>query len=176
MSYETEFPHATDRFLKPSDFQDRRIALTYKGWQRKHNEDDPPERKNGRKWQDKVQYTLSHSYPEWAFNIKSGERIMENGKPVRNRNWLKEYPQGYSIVYLFEEGKLECGSMPLYLEFGLVRPLVGEKLYIKRTGKTTETKWSINKQMDVDQERVIPDLAHLSGNDASGVSPNDIPF
>lgn len=141
---ETQFPKAEfGNFLTPKDFQDNEITLTFRGWERKANADRMKDGKLVKSWKDCLDFCLKYSFPEWAKD-KAGEPILnDDGQPVRNRNWMPEYPQGYSIVYHFDEGTLESGSSPLFNAFKRVQPKVGEKLVLMRTGEKTETVWHL---------------------------------
>lgn len=143
---ETQFPKLTGSFLKPADFQDNPTVLTYRGWEKKANVDRTD--KEGRlvkSWKDCLDFVLKYSYPEWAKD-KAGEPILDDdGKPMRNRNYDPTYPQGYSIVYHFDEGTLESGSMPLFKAFSKLQPQVGEKVSILRTGEKTDTEFFVKR-------------------------------
>ncbi len=142
----TDFPKATGEFLKAEMFQDQEIPLTFKGWEKKANVDR--EGKNGKPgstWKQNLKYQLRYSYPEWAKD-EAGENILDkNGKPFKNRNYDPNYPQGYSVVYHFSEGKLETGSLPLFNAFCMVQPRPGDRLLIGKTGIDKETKWKVRK-------------------------------
>ena len=139
-----EFPMSTNRFLKASMFQDQEIPLTYLGWDKKGNEDREIK---GQKvdWKKSLKYQLRYSYPEFAVD-EAGERIVgKDGQPFQNKNWDADFPHGYSIVYHFEEGQLESGSLPLFGAFCLVRPKTGDFITISRTGVDKDTKWRVKK-------------------------------
>ena len=140
----TEFPKSDKQFLKASVFQDQEIPLTFKGWEKKKNEDYIKDGKVVATWKQRIKYVLRYSYPEYALD-EAGEKIIKDGHAVKNRNFDPQCPQGYSINYLFEEGKIESGSMPLFNAFCLVRPKPGDVITIKRTGKDKETKWTVKK-------------------------------
>lgn len=144
--FNTEFPKSENTYLEAKDFQDQEKVLTFKGWKKKGNEDKKDKKGNITSWENRVQYMLKFSYPEMAFNPKTGQPILDkNGKPLRNRNYDPDFPHGYSIVYAFEEGTLECGSNPLWEKFCLVRPKVGDVISIKRVGSGMDTEWVIKK-------------------------------
>jgi len=157
MTLETQFPQPeAGQFLKAADFQDNEKTLTYRGWERKANVDRVKDGQVVKTWKDCLDYCLKYSYPEIARD-KAGDTIPDdNGQPMKNRNYLPEYPQGYSIVYHFEEGQLESGSSPLFNAFKRVQPKVGEKLCIMRTGETTETKWFVCRAEDR-QKKEVPE-------------------
>lgn len=140
---ETSFPQSTNKYLKAENFQDREVTLTFKGWERKPNEDDDPKTtKTPRTWQQKIKYVLRYSYPEFAIDTVTGEKMVgKDGQPFRNRYYDPRLPHGYTIIYYFEEGQLESGSKPLYESFCAIGPRPGEKIVIKRTGTDKETKW-----------------------------------
>ena len=141
----TAFPQSNNKYLKAESFQDREVTLTYKGWEKKANEDDDPTKKNAKTWKQKIKYQLRYSWPEWAID-ETGEKMLgSDGQPFRNRYWDPKHPHGYSIIYYFEEGQLESGSKPLFESFCMVGPKPGEKLTIKRTGIDKETKWFVRR-------------------------------
>lgn len=144
----TDFPQSdfkSKKFFKASEFQDKEIVLTYKGWDKEPNEDIKD--KDGvlkLKWQDRIKYCLAYSYPEWAMDPMTGEkRVNKAGEPFRNRNWDPKCPKGYSIKYVFDEGELSSGSLPLFEAFKALSPKSGERLLLKRTGDGKETKWEV---------------------------------
>ena len=143
--YNTEFPASTSMFLKASSFQDQEIPLTYKGWKEKANEDLA--KKDGQviPWKSRVKYCLRYSYPEFAIDEFGEKRTDESGNVMKNKNYDSQYPQGYSIVLMFDEGELETGSLPLWNAFCLIKPKVGELLSISRTGQSRETKWDVKR-------------------------------
>lgn len=145
----TDFPQAEHgQFLTPKDFQDNEKTLTYRGWERKANADRVKDGKIVKSWKDCLDYCLKYSFPEMAKD-KAGEPILDDaGNPLKNRNYLPEYPQGYSIVYHFDEGQLESGSSPLFNAFKRVQPKVGERIVMMRTGEKTETTWLVCKLAD----------------------------
>lgn len=140
----TEFPKSERQFLKAQVFQDQEIPLTYTGWSKKANEDRIKDGAVKSTWKQNLKYVLRYSYPEFALD-EAGEKILKEGQPIKNRNYDPKFPKGYSIVYHFEEGQLESGSLPLFSAFCLVRPKPGDVISISRTGKDKETKWSVKK-------------------------------
>ena len=138
-----DFPERKNAYLKAEDFQDNETTLTYLGYDEKPNEDDPKGQKGGRTWKEKLKYQLRYSYPQMAVDEAGEQRVGKDGEPFQNRHWNPEYPHGYSIVYHFDEGDLESGSLPLFDQFCIRRPKSGEKVAILRTGKDKETKWSL---------------------------------
>lgn len=140
----TEFPKSEKQFLKAAVFQDQEIPLVYRGWTKKANEDRVKDGTVQATWKQQLKYVLRYSYPEFALD-EAGEKIIKDGQPVRNRNYDPKFPKGYSIVYHFEEGQLESGSLPLFSAFCLVRPKPGDVLTISRTGKDKDTKWTVRK-------------------------------
>lgn len=141
-----EFPKSTSEYLKTEIFQDQEIPLTFKGWEKKANVDR--EGKNGKPgstWKQNLKYMLRYSYPEFAKD-EAGENILgKDNLPFKNRNYDPNYPQGYTVVYHFEEGKLETGSLPLFNAFCMVQPRPGDRLVIGKTGVDKETKWKVRK-------------------------------
>src|SRR3990167_1766753 len=141
----TEFPDDRGKYLKASDFQDTEICLTFEGWVKKANYDDPPEKKNAKTWKNKLKYMLRYSYPEFATD-EAGEKLLNDaGETFQNRYWDPEFPKGYSIVYSFSEGDLESGSLPLWRAFCRVKPKPAETIIISRNGEEKDTKWSIRR-------------------------------
>ena len=138
------FPKSDNKYIKGSDFQDNETTLTFLSWEKKGNVDR--EGKNGKPgttWKQNLKYQLRYSYPKFAVD-EAGEKIIgTDDKPFINKNYDENYPNGYSIIYHFEEGQLETGSLPLFEEFAAVRPKPGDKLSIVRIGKEKETKWRI---------------------------------
>lgn len=137
----TEFPKSENQFIKSEIFQDSVVPFVFKGWEKKHNED----RKNST-WKQNLKFVLRYSYPQFALD-EVGEKIMKDGQPMPNSNYDPKYPQGYTIVYFFEEGRFESGSLPLWKAFCMVRPKAGDTLLIGKTGKNKETKWKVKKSM-----------------------------
>lgn len=144
---ESEFPASTDTYLKAKDFQDCPTTLTYKGWDRKANEDDKEgEKKTLLKWDEKIKYCLRYSYPQWATDENGVKRKSpQTGEAFENSNYVEEFKHGYSIVYHFAEGDLESGSNPLYKAFCKLRPSIDEQITVLRTGAGLETKWSLKR-------------------------------
>lgn len=140
-----DFPENKGQFLSPGDFQDNETVMTFLGWDQKANEDDPKERKGGQNWKQKLKYQLRYSYPQMAVDEVGDPRVGKDGEQFQNRYWDPAYPQGYTIVYHFEQGDLETGSLPLFQRFCSLRPAPGEKIAILRTGKDKETKWSVRR-------------------------------
>lgn len=171
MDYHTEFPSVQSKYLKAEDFQDREVLLTFKGWKKKANEDDPSTKKNGKSWKEKLKYQLRYSYPEWAIDEAMEQRLDANGQPFKNQNYDPNYPHGYSITYLFEEGELECGSLPLFKQFCYAKPSVGEKLVITRQGKDKETVWFVKRVTHKEELPVI----QVDDKDEFGAD-NNMPF
>lgn len=178
MTLNTSFPQNNNKFLKASDFQDRPTTLTYKGWKKKANDDDPLDKPKRKTWIEKLDYMLRYSYPEWAIDTRTGEKRLSNGKPFKNANWDPEYPKGYSVVYVFEQGELESGSLPLFAAFCSVAPQPGEKLTILRTGKDKETVWSVTKANGSVHKEDLPSIDFddpaFSGDPEA--HKDDIPF
>lgn len=154
MSYENEFPKTTDSYLKASNFQDQEIPLTYLGWEKKGN-CDTTLKGQAVSWKGRLKFMLRYSYPEFAKD-EAGETIEKNGVPLKNKHYDPNYPQGYTIVYHFEEGGLESGSLPLFNCFCFVRPSKGDFILLGKTGKDKETVWTL-KKANVQTERIIGD-------------------
>lgn len=144
MTYE-EFPNIERKFINASDFQDNEKHLVWKGYTKKANEDFT--RKDGSviPWKQRVKYMLRYSYPEMACDEFGEKRLTKEGKEFTNKYWDKRFPQGYSIVYDFEEGSLESGSLPLFESIAMLRPKPGEILSLFKTGLGKETKWKVKK-------------------------------
>jgi len=157
-----EFPRSTNKYLKAEMFQDCPVSLTYLGWSKKANEDS----KSG-KWKDKLKYQLRYSYPEFATDQYGARRLGNDGQPFQNKYWDKDYPQGYSIVYHFDQGELESGSLPLFEGFCMVRPVKGDIITLTRTGKDKETKWSVKKSSST--VATLPERNELEPD-------NEVPF
>ena len=144
MDYEQDFPKRENQFLKASAFQDSDIPLTFIGWGKKGNEDI--DTKDGKiEWKKRLKYQLRYSYPEFALDEAGEKQLGKDGQPRRNGNYDPKYPKGYSIVYKFEEGTLESGSLPLFNAFCMVRPKKGDVITIRREGIDKETKWFVKK-------------------------------
>ncbi len=141
---ETNFPEAKMNYLKPVDFQNNPTRLVFQGFEYVANEGNDYQ---GLTWEENLQYCIPYCYPEWAVDPKTGtQRQGRDGEPFRNRNWKDEYPQGYSIRYIFEEGVLETGSGPLWATFCQVAPQQGQEITLERVGEKTSTKWMIRKR------------------------------
>jgi hypothetical protein len=143
----TDFPKQSNTFLKSTSFQDQLLTLTFKGWDKKHNVDKEATGKlPASSWKFSLKFCLPYSYPEYAVDPLTGEkRTGKDGLPFRNSNYDPNYPQGYTIVYHFDEGVFESGSLPLFKAFCMVRPKKGDTLVIGKTGKDKETKWSVKR-------------------------------
>ena len=163
---ESGFPKPDKKFFKPQDFQDNEMILTFKGHEKKHNEDLPAKNgKPGMSWKDRLKFVLPYSYPEWAFDKTTGQQLTGNdGKPFRNRYWDPKFPQGYTIIYHFEEGQLDAGSRPLYEGFGSAGVKPGDKVAILRTGKEKDTKWRVRRIRKEGEELQTIQLDDLGGN------------
>lgn len=162
-----DFPEVANKFFKHEDFQDNPINLTFEGWKRVHNEDRTFKGVT-RTWKENIKYVLRYSYPEWAIDTTTGEkRLDSNGNPFRNKYWMPEYPQGYTIQYQFAEGKMDSGSLPLFAAFCKLRPKPGDRITIKRTGKDKETKWAVRRN------EVLPEIDF---SDKELQPDNEIPF
>ena len=144
MDYEQDFPKRENQFLKASAFQDSDIPLTFLGWKKKGNEDI--ETKSGKvEWKKRLKFMLRYSYPEFALDEAGDKQLDKDGNPKRNGNYDPAFPKGYAIVYAFEEGVLESGSLPLFNAFCMVRPKKGDVITIRREGVDKETKWFVRK-------------------------------
>lgn len=140
----TDFPKSDSKYLKPSMFQDQEIPLTYLGWEKKANEDREV-KGQVKSWKQNLKYCLRYSYPEFAID-EAGEKIIgKDGEPFKNKYYDPKYPHGYTILYHFEEGQLETGSLPLFEAFCLVRPTPKDTIVIGRTGVDKDTKWKVRK-------------------------------
>lgn len=140
----TSFPKSENKYLKAENFQDQEIPLTFKGWEKKANADREFKGKT-QSWKQSLKYQLRYSYPEFAID-EAGEKILgKDNKPFQNKNYDPKFPQGYSIVYHFDEGQLDSGSLPLWNAFCLIQPEKGDKLVIGKTGKDKETKWKVRR-------------------------------
>lgn len=151
----TEFPATSIKhdYLKTSDFQDTEKTLKFLGWKKKGNADS-----GGKTWKDRLDYMLSYSYPQFALDKTGEKKLNKDGTPWQNRNWDSNYPQGYSIVYIFAEGELDSGSLPLFDAFCKARPKVGDQVTIGKTGKALETKWRVivNEYKQADPSEKAP--------------------
>ena len=145
---ETGFPKANTSFLKASDFQDQEIPLTFKGWEKKANTDREVNGKVVATWKQNLKYMLKYTYPQFAIDEAGEQRIGKDGKPFQNSNYDPKFPQGYTIVYHFEEGQLESGSLPLWNAFCHVSPEPGDQLVIGKTGLEKETKWKVRRALN----------------------------
>ena len=140
-----EFPRNESKYLKADMFQDQEVPLTYKGWDKKANEDRTIKGQL-KSWKESIKYCLRYTYPELAIDPTTGEkRLNKDGKPFQNKYWDPKFAQGYSIQYHFDEGQLESGSLPLFEAFCMVRPAPGDLLIIGKTGKDKETKWKVKR-------------------------------
>jgi len=136
-----DFPEVKNKFFKTKDFANTKITLTYKGWDYVPNEDEP---KRNLTWKDKLDWQLTYSFPEYVLDKHTGERVLsEDDTPWKNKNYKPEYPRGYAIKYLFNEGELTSGSWPLFRGFCTLRPKVGEKIVIGKVGEKMETVWTV---------------------------------
>jgi len=104
----------------------------------------------------------------------------KNGKNFKNRNYDPNYPHGYSIVYYFDIGKLESGSLPLWNEFCQKQPKPGEHLLIGKTGKDKETRWFVQTagQRDFLPGEELPsfDVDAPRGKALSAEGEEEVPF
>lgn len=166
----TEFPQgkAGNKFIKADAFQDRPLTLTYQGWEKKGN--------NGEDWKDKLDFNLKYSYPQFALDKAGQQQIGRDGKPMENSNYDPDFPHGYSVNYIFNEGTINSGSLPLFREFCRVNPKPGDSLSLLRTGQGVKTTYSISKvekglfpRKDISsgttatfyQDKPTSDVAHL---------------
>jgi len=145
-----EFPKPKNVYLKAQQFQDNPITVTYKSWEKKANEDRKDS--SGRvlkTWKDGLDFILKYSYPEFAKD-KAGEVINgKDGQALKNRNYDPQYPHGYSVLYHFEEGSLESGSLPLFNAFCMLQPKPGERITLVRTGvENVDKKWHVKRELD----------------------------
>lgn len=171
---QNEFPKINTEYLRTSMFQDSEVCLTYLGWDRKANEDR--EVKGQKKsWKENLKYCLRYSYPEMAKDEAGEPRVDKNGKQFRNSNYDPNYPHGYTIIYHFEEGNLETGSLPLFNAFCALRPSPGEKVLIFKTGIDKETKWRVRRASgDFEQRHPKDDLPEIQLE--NGGSSEETPF
>jgi hypothetical protein len=170
----TEFPKSENKFLQASMFQDQEIPLTYLGWERKGNEDITTS-KGLISWKERLKYQLRYSFPEWAMDEAGEKRLDKNGNPFRNKYFDSAFPKGYSIVYHFQEGTLESGSLPLFEAFCLVRPRPNELISIGRTGKEKDTKWSVKKITSVGAS-TTDDVPTIQLDESELQPDSEIPF
>jgi hypothetical protein len=156
---QTEFPKSDKNYLNAKDFQDNEKIVTYRGWERKANEDRPAKGKMAAStWQQNLKYCLKYTYPEMAIDpMTAQQRLDSKGQPFKNSNYLPEYPHGYTIVYHFDEGLFESGSSPFYEKFKSLQPKPGETLVISKTGLKENTKWAVNRVKNAFPQDV-PDL------------------
>lgn len=147
---ETAFPQEKRKYLTAKDFQDQKRTLTFRGWEKVHNVDRPAKGSfKGSTWKETLQYVLPYSYPEYAFDKTTGEKRLDSeGNQWKNRNYDPKYPQGYTINYIFDEGALDSGSMPLWKAFCGVSPTPGDRLVIGKTGIKENTVWQVKKVSD----------------------------
>lgn len=158
----TDFPKQSMSFLKADNFQDQELTLTYKGWEKKANVDREARGKApATTWKQTLKYCLRYSFPEFAVD-ETGEKIMgRDGNPWKNANYDPAFPQGYTVVYKFEEGELDSGSLPLFKAFCRVQPKPGDRLVIGKKGKDKETKWAVKrvgKESHVSTVSDVPDV------------------
>lgn len=176
---QTEFPKSDSQFLKAEQFQDNEMALTFKGWEKKANVDLLDKDGNCKmNWKQRLKYCLKYSFPEYAVD-ETGEQMKgKDGKPFRNRHWDSAYPQGYSIVYHFDEGTLESGSKPLWDEFCAKRPAPGEVITIIRTGQAMETEWTIQRPPKA--KTAVPGIPDIQiknePDELDRIPTEDVPF
>lgn len=180
---ETEFPKQANSYLTAKSFQDQLLTLTYKGWEKRANEDRPARGKMpATTWKQNLKYVLRYSYPQYALDEAGEKKLNADGQPFKNSNYDPNYPQGYTIVYHFEEGVFESGSLPLFKAFCMVRPAPGDILVIGKTGFDKETKWAVKKAtkdthhvLRGDQE--VPEIDFNSPEFSGDPDPdNSVPF
>jgi len=153
------FPDVKSNYLRAEDFQDNPMAVTFVGWEKIGNEDDPVDSKKKQKlsWKQKLKFCLRYSYPQYATD-EAGEQILDdNGEPFVNAYWDARFQKGYTIKYIFDEGSLETGSLPLFKGFCRIKPKIGDHLIIVRTGKDKETKWSVKRKLEETPDLNRPD-------------------
>lgn len=171
---QSEFPKSNSTYLKTSMFQDQEVPLTFLGWDKKANEDRVVDGKVVSSWKEKLKFCLRYSYPEMAKDEAGELRLDKNGKPFKNSNWDPNYPHGYTIVYHFQEGDLETGSLPLFNAFCGARPSPGELVLVFKTGIDKETKWRVRRASgDFAQQHPKDDLAEIQLEQAGG---EEVPF
>lgn len=180
----SEFPKLSNSFLNAKSFQDQKLTLTFKGWDRKANEDRPARGKlPASTWKNNLKYVLRYSYPQHQLD-EAGEKILDAAGNARtNSNYDPKFPQGYFVVYHFEEGVFESGSLPLFKAFCMVRPKEGDILVIGKTGKDKETKWEVKKvQRDqvhaVRSDQDVPEIDFNSPEYSGDTEPptDEVPF
>jgi hypothetical protein len=139
-----EFPNIQSKYIKGADFQNNPTVLTFRDWCEEPNKDDEPGGKFTKTWKEKLKYILPYTYPEWAMDTISGEKkVGRDGKPFKNQFYKSEFPQGYSIKYIFDEGEMKSGSLPLFKAFCRIKPIFGDKVRITRTGEGKDTSWTV---------------------------------
>ena len=142
----TDFPKAENEYIKSEIFQDQSIPVIFKGWEKKANEDRKDKEGNLKTgWKQNLKFVLRYSFPEFALD-EAGEKILDKeGNPLTNKNYDPKYPHGYTVLYYFDIGKFETGSLPLFRAFCHVQPKTGDLIIIGKVGKDKETKWSVKK-------------------------------
>lgn len=166
----TSFPQSQNKYLKAVDFQDRELLLNFVGWKKKANEDDDPTKKGAKTWKQKLKYQLRYSYPQMAVDETGEPMVGRDGKPFQNRYYDPQFPKGYSIIYVFDRGELESGSLPLFEAFCRVAPKPNEKLLIKRTGKDKETVWLVTRANGSVHPQEVPEI------DVNAPDDENVPF
>lgn len=170
---ETQFPQTTKKYLKAGEFQDNPQTLTFKGWEKKANEDRlSPDGKLLKSWKDCLDYCLKYTYPEIAKDRAGEPFIGKDGQPMRNRFYDPAFPKGYSIMYHFEEGSLESGSYPLFASFCQLQPKAGEKITLVRTGsENKDKKWVLTRK-----NTPLPEIDFSSPEYSADKGVEEIPF
>lgn len=163
LEMETNFPKSQSDYIKADVFQDSQIPVRYIGYSKKANEDRTVKGKVV-SWKESLKFTLRYSYPEMAKDEAGELRLDKEGKPFQNQNYDPNYPHGYSIIYHFDIGNFESGSLPVWNAFKQLQPKPGDHLLISKTGKDKETRWTIKKAgspeekvYDVDRSRAEQD-------------------
>jgi len=170
---EEKFPNRS-KFFKNADFQDKPITLTYLGYEKIANEDDPPTKKNAKSWADKLKYMLPYSYPEWATDSQGNKIKNASGEAFKNRYYDERFPKGFYISYVFAEGKLDSGSRPLYEAFCVLQPTKGDRVMIERTGQGPDTRWSVDR---VIEDHAFKKAAPFDPENMGEMQPDeDVPF
>lgn len=170
-----DFPKRENQFLKASAFQDSDIPLTFIGWKKKANEDI--ETKSGKvEWKKRLKYMLRYSYPEFALDEAGEKQLDKDGNPKKNGNYDPNFPKGYSIVYAFEEGVLESGSLPLFNAFCMVRPKKGDVITIRREGIDKETKWFVRKSAGAVHAQTNEKVIHVDSEYGPLAPDEETPF
>lgn len=171
------FPKSDNKYIKGSDFQDNETTLTFLSWEKKGNVDR--EGKNGKPgttWKQNLKYQLRYSYPKFAVD-EAGEKILDSdGKPFVNKHYDENFPNGYSIIYKFEEGQLDSGSLPLFNAFCKAQPSKGDTVKILRTGVDKETKWKVTKVREKNQESSDFSTTDIDFKDISSADDTEAPF